>query len=387
MSGTSPGSSRRILHVSEVSWGGVVSLLRHFVEEQYRNGHEVHILCPAGMPQLSGSVQHRWRLRRSRPWTVLPALLDLRREVRAVSPDVIHLHSFIAGFLARLPFVRAMLGPDIAIVYQPHAWSFDLFDARIFGIFLRRWEVWSAKHTDVLVANCDDEVEEGRAIGVRTPAKVLGVAVDLARFHPQSIDEREALRQGLGIGSRNAVLCLGRLASQKGQDLLVEAWERSRPEDTSLFLVGPGAQEPLKALAPTQWGITVHAVGERDDVEAWLGASDVLVLPSRYETVALVVAEAMACGTPVVATAVNGARQTITNGPMAPGGAVVELGDMAALISEVGKRLRDPALRLTEGQAGRLRAEAQFDPSAVEGRLHAAYSEAIQRHRSQKDIE
>ncbi len=381
---TSHHTPLRILHISEVTWGGVVSLLRHFVAEQSHNGHEVHVLSPDSMPALKGSSQHRWRLRRSRPWTVLPALIDLRREVRAVSPDVVHLHSFVAGFLARLPVAQALWGRDVAVVYQPHAWSFDLYKLRVFGYLLRRWEAWSSTRTDVLVANCDDEVQEGREIGVHTPAQALGVAVDLTRFHPLPAGEREALRQSLGIDGRNAVLCLGRLAHQKGQDLLLEAWERSRPDETSLFLVGPGSSESLKPLALTQWGVTVHAVGERDDVDAWLVACDVLVLPSRYETVAIVVAEALASGTPVVATAVNGARETVLDGPLPPGGAVVNLGDMNALVREVGKRLRDSELHGAESRAGRLRAEAQFDPVAVDARLEAAYAQAIRLHGSQK---
>jgi glycosyltransferase involved in cell wall biosynthesis len=369
----------RILHVSEVHWGGVVTLLEHFTAEQVRAGHQVHLLAPEGMRTFDGVEHHAWRITRGRPWTAATALLDLRRAIRQLRPDVVHLHSFVAGLLGRLPGRRALRDVGVPIVYQPHAWSFDLFTRRSVGNAVRRWEAWAARATDGLVANCDDEIAEGRSIGVDVPSRALGVAVDVDRFRPVDSADREAYRARLGLDAKHVLLCLGRLARQKGQDLLLPAWERSRPPDTALVLLGPGDTAPLRALAPTQWGRTVHAVGEHDDVRPWLWASDLLVLPSRYETVALVVAEAMSCGRPVVATAVNGARDTILGGPLPAAGAVVELDDMDGLIKEAAYRLDDSEHWAAEAAAGRERAERLFSPVQVADRLEASYREAIAR--------
>ncbi|MGH3455052.1 MAG: glycosyltransferase [Nocardioidaceae bacterium] len=371
----------RILHVSEVHWGGVVTLLDHFVAEQVRSGHEVAVLAPPGMRSFPGVDQRTWRIERRRPWSVATALLDLRRAVKEFRPDVVHLHSFVAGLIGRLPLRSTLVaGVDFGsgVVYQPHAWSFDLFTRRRVGDAVRRWESWAAAHgTDVLVANCEDEIAEGRSIGIRIPARALGVAVDVDSFRPVDPAEREVYRAPLGIDAKRVLLCLGRLVRQKGQDLLLPAWERARPADTALVLLGPGDTSPLEELAPTQWGETVLAVGEHDDVRPWLWASDALVLPSRYETVALVVAEAMSCGRPVVATAVNGARETILDGPLPPAGAVVELSDMDGLVEEAARRLDDAELWSAEAAAGRRRAEAMFRPALVADRLEAAYRDAI----------
>lgn len=379
-------ASLRILHVSEVHWGGVVTLLRHFVAEQAAAGHEVHVLAPDGLPPLQGESRHRWRINRARPWTLVSALRDLRRVSLSVSPDVIHLHSFVAGLIGRLPYVRRWLGGDAAMVYQPHAWSFDLYGWKGFGTLLRRWESSASHRVEGLVTNCQDEIDEGRSIGVVTPARVLGVPVDINRFHPVDDERRAQLRRDLRIASSHLVLCLGRLARQKGQDLLLAEWETRRPPDTLLALVGPGDPRPLKAIAPTQWGLTVEAFGERDDVENWLGAAELLVLPSRYETVGLVVAEALATGVPVVATQVNGARETISDGPLPPGGAVVPPGDTPAMVDEIDRRVLDPHLRREEGRTARARAEAQFRPELVTARLDAAYRAAIAARRSGKGV-
>lgn len=367
----------RVLHVSEVVWGGVPSLLRHFVAEQAAAGHDVHLLGPEAMPAFPGATRHVWRVDRHRPWTVAAALHDLRRTLTIVRPDVVHLHSFVAGLLGRPPGQRAVLGLSAPVVYQPHAWSFDLFTRDALSRAVRWSELRSRRHTDVVVANCTEEIDEGRRIGIDLPARALGVAVDLERFSPVSSAERDDCRRRMGIDAANVVVCVGRLGWQKGQDLLLPVWERTPLTDTQLVLVGPGDPEPLRALAPTRWGRGVLAVGEVSDVRPWLWAADVIVLPSRYEGEAVTVAEALACGRPVVATAVNGAAATIVRGPRPAAGAVVGVGDMDSLVSEVIRRTQDPALRRREGIAGRRRAEALFAPAAVAGRLEMAYRDAI----------
>ncbi|WRL64367.1 glycosyltransferase [Blastococcus brunescens] len=248
-----PPERLRILHVSEAYGGGVETLVRQFTSQQAARGHAVHLLAPPGMADVPGVARSTWTPRRSRPTSVGPALVALGRAVREHRPDVVHLHSFVAGFLGRLPG-RALVSMDVPLLYQPHAWSFEVFGRRSAAVALRTWERWAARRTDLLLTNCSDEVQEGRRAGVDTSARVLGVGVDLAAFTPVPESHRVRARHDLGLSSPHVVLCMGRLAHQKGQDLLVTAWERQRPPDTVLVLLGPGDPEPLRDLAPTQWG-------------------------------------------------------------------------------------------------------------------------------------
>lgn len=377
----------RILHVSEVHWGGVVTLLRHFAAEQSATGHDVHVLAPAAMGDLPGAATHTWELTRGNPSSYPGARAGLRRLVDELRPDVVHLHSFIAGFFGRLPGSLPSGSDRPAVIYQPHAWSFELVDNAVVRTAIRRWERYSARRADLLVANCWDEVEEGRRAGVRLPAHELGVAVDLTAYHPVDDVERHRQRDRLGLGARTVVVCLGRIARQKGQDLLLPVWERRPPPGTVLVLVGPGDTTELSRLAPTQWRQSILAVGEQDDVRPWLWASDMLVMPSRYETVGLVVAEAMACERPVVAWAVNGARTTVLSGPPGPGGAVVDVGDAETMMDELTARAACPETMRSEGEVARARAERLFPPPLVVRRLNDAYSSAIARDRTDKAIE
>ena len=367
----------RILHVSEVHWGGVVSLLDHFVPQQVGSGHEVHVLAPSSMPTWPGAQHHRWDVERAHPRTAVWALHELRRTVRTVQPDVMHLHSFVAGLLGRLPGMPTA-HDHVPVVYQPHAWSTDLFTVPALAWAVRTAERAAAPRTDLLVANCHDEVVAGTRFGVELPSRELGVAVDLERFQPIPEAERRRQREALGIDAEHVVLVLGRIAHQKGQDLLVPAWEHHRPEHALLALVGPGDTRSLVSLAPTQWGRTIRAAGEAKDVRSWLWAADVLVLSSRYETVALAVAEAMATGLPVVATAVDGVPGVLAGGHLPRAGSVVGVGDMSSLLRETSRRLQDRDLWRRESHAARLRAEQFFRPEVVAQRLERAYRDAIE---------
>jgi glycosyltransferase involved in cell wall biosynthesis len=150
-------------------------------------------------------------------------------------------------------------------------------------------------------------------------------------------------------------VCVGRLARQKGQDLLLEAWPQvlAKVPDAELLIVGDGPMAAQLQATPhpnTRW----H--GHSDTVEDFYAEADVVVLPSRAEGMALVPLEAMACGRSVVAFDVEGVRHSLGDA-----GEVVPAGDTKALAQAIALRLADPELAAAEGKRGRQRAETLFD--------------------------
>ncbi len=363
-----------VLHAQETPPGGVVNYLKELTGEQVARGHEVHLLSPVRDLRWPDVGLHHWSLHRKQPWTYPWAVSQFLQALRRIRPDVIHLHSFWAGQFGRPPMLKRLVRAPI--VYQPHAWSVDLHGDPLFQRLVWALERRASRFTDGLVANCWDEIAEGHSAGIRTLGRALGVPLDTQRFAVADPCARARYRAELGLTGPRVVLCLGRVSRQKGQDQLVAAWEADPLPDTQLVIVGRGDVSHLRALAPTQWGRSILNFPAQVDVRPWIWASDVLVQPSRYETVGLSIAEAMSCGRPVVATRANGVAEVVGEDAAVAGGAVVPLGAMDRLLTECGRRLQDVDLWNREARQARHRAVERFTPCHVVDRLDLAYDEA-----------
>lgn len=264
------------------------------------------------------------------------------------------------------------------MIYQPHSWAFRAVSIPGAAVVVRTWERIAAHHSDILVTNCADELAEGRSSGVRTPAQIVGLPVDTDHFAPVDEGRRKELRSDLGLTSDHVLVCVGRVSYQKGQDQLVAAWERAPLPNTTLVLVGGGDTSGPARYAPRTWNSSIRAVGKQSDVRPWLWAADLCVVPSRYEGQSVAMAEALACGRPVIMTDVNGGREAIVEpSGEPPGGAIVARGDMSAFLAACRDRLTDPLRLDTESHAARKRAVALFAIDGVMARLEEAYDRAL----------
>jgi glycosyltransferase involved in cell wall biosynthesis len=188
------------------------------------------------------------------------------------------------------------------------------------------------------------------------------------------------------------VLFVGRLTPHKGIDRLIEAL----PDGASLTIGGTGGHDPhppesgyvddLRDLARVR---DVRFTGAIDDADlpGLYRRAAVLAMPSvnvtRYgkvhpvsELLGLTAIEAMACGTPVVASRIGGLAEVVVDGVT---GYLVAPGDVTALRGRLAELLDDPSLARRMGEAGRERAVAQFTWEACAQRCVAAYRELVSR--------
>ena len=352
----------RVLHVAQPTTAGVAEVARTLAADQVAHGLDVHVACPldgmlANAATTAGARHHRWEARRGPGPTVPNETRALAAIVKATKPDVVHLHSSKAGLAGRL----AIRG-RVPTVFQPHAWSFLAVTGRSRSAALA-WERWASRWTHALVAVSEDELRTGREHGVTAPGEVVPTGVDLARHGPR---DRDAARRELGLDDEPLAVCVGRLCEQKGQDALLAHWGNGR-----LALVGDGPDaETLRRGAPG--GVTF--AGGVADPRPWYAAADVVVVPSRWEGMALVPIEAMAAGRSVVAFGVSGIRESMPPGA----GAVVTPGDAPTLVNEVVRRLSDPELALAEGEHGRRHVERHHDAAAQAARTREIYARVAQ---------
>ena len=352
-----------VLHVAVPTSGGVATVATSYVRDQVERGWNVTVACPShgdlGYDAREAGAAVRWWRAECGDSTVPGALARLRRIVTDTVPDVVHLHGGKAGLLGRL-----VVRDRIPTVHQPHGWSFL---ARR-GAALR-WERYAARWTTELVCVSASERRLGESLGVRPPTSVIPNGIDLAAFRPAGARDQVHARKQLGLDDVPTLLCVGALTAQKGQQDLLADWPQvlARVPDARLVLVGDGPdRRALERLAEETDGVVF--AGARTDVPVWLAAADDVVVPSRWEGMALVPLEAMATARSVVATDVAGADS------VPPGaGAIVEVDDSAALVTAVVRRLSDPGLAEQEGWAGRAHVEAHHDVATSARELARVY--------------
>ncbi len=173
----------------------------------------------------------------------------------------------------------------------------------------------------ILTASPHEQVFLERYYGA-DPARIhtIPCGIDLELFRPR---EQEAARWRLGLSSGPPILLwVGRLEKLKGVDILVSAVAQLDEPEVKLLIVGGDERaDDLKGELMAQ--ARAEGIEERvvfvgavahDDLPSYYSAADVVVVPSYYESFGLVAVEAMACGTPVVASRVGGLISTVVDG-------------------------------------------------------------------------
>jgi D-inositol-3-phosphate glycosyltransferase len=305
---------------------------------------------------------------------------DLREQWAAEPPDVVHSHfwmSAVAALAAAKPLGIPVVHTFHALgtVKRRHHGDRDTSPAR--RIALER-EV--ADRVARIVATCSDEVFELVRMGAdRRRITVVPCGVDVDRFAPDGPAESRHR-------DRHRIVAACRLVERKGIAEIV----RALPElpRTELHVAGGPAAEALAAdpeaarlqRLAADLGVADRLVlrgrVDRDGMAPLLRSADLVVCAPWYEPFGIVPLEAMACGVPVVATAVGGQIDSVVDGVT---GSLVPPRDPAALAAAIGELLDHPELRAEYGRAGARRARRQFDFNAIAAATQAVYDAVVRR--------
>jgi glycogen synthase len=294
-----------------------------------------------------------------------------------IAADVVHSHTWYVGFGGML--VQAI--HDVPLVVTLHSmeplrpWKADqLGTGYAVSSWAERLAVERAERVIAVSAQMRGDILTHFRVD---PERVVVIhnGVDAEAF--RRTERREALaRHGV---REPYVLFVGRISEQKGILPLLEA-ARSLPEDVSLVLCAssPDTPELLSRLEAAVAGRPrvrwINAMLPVAEVVELYSHAAVFVCPSIYEPFGLINLEAMACGTPVVATRVGGIPEVVVDGET---GWLVPPGDEAALAQALRGALADPALARRMGEAGRRRVEAHFSWDRIAERTLAVYRDAI----------
>lgn len=230
-----------------------------------------------------------------------------------------------AARLRRIPLLAYAHGGDVADYGQRNRVS-------------RALTGWVVRGAAAIVANSENTAGQVERFGAT--ARVVSPGVDMETFRPVRDEaERTAIRARLGISEGLVALYLGTLSERKGADIFAAALDLASSSGWSGVMIGDG---PLAdAVSTGHPSVRRLPPSSQAEVADWMRAADVVVVPSRREPLGLAAVEALACGTPVVASAVGGLKEVVRD---AETGLLVAPEDPGALARAL-VRLKDDALR------------------------------------------
>jgi len=352
--------------------------------------YAVHLVCPreGQFPQAArerGAQVHILPFRGVT--TVFVPALWMRLPISRRLADLVRAHDIhlIHSDYHALPFaVAAGEAAGVPAVWNAIGWWFPVHP----------WQrAFFAQRVDQIVAITRAVRDRWLGDPPRLPPDQIPVitpGVDPDEFRPGAADG-SAIRAQMGIGSdAPLVALLARFQQVKGHDVFHAMAQRvvaeipearfavagenvfgaSKDEAYKRAMLAHAQQDPVLRAALTHLGF--------QDARAVLAAADVLVCPSRFESLGMVHLEAMAMGVPVVSTDNGGPAETVVDRAT---GFLVPPDDPGALAERVLRLLRDPALRARLGAAGRARVLAQFTARGYADRMAELFERVIAQHR------
>jgi glycosyltransferase involved in cell wall biosynthesis len=332
----------RILHViQELGTGGAERILISAYRGAREAGHEVFVAAAPG-PLASELEAEPFPLPlvRRRPWRLPVAALALRRAVRASRPDVIHAYNPTMALAAGLVSARGRRPPGLVNLQgvAEDDWPATVRLVRLSGLA---------------------PVACGPGVAAALEERALRPVATV----PNAVGPAPPPGERLVPESTKLAIAVGRLVDQKNHELAIRAI--TQVPGATLAIVGDGPlRGELERLAK-ELDAPVLFTGVRRDARALMGAADVVVMPSRWEGLPLTALEALASGTPLVATNVRGLRELLADGE----DALLVPEEPEALAAALRRLLDDPELAARLSDAGRQVEGAGSDEALVAGFL------------------
>jgi len=356
------------------------------------------LVCPADGPLkamaegvhvrtiVSEPLKARFTWRPERLIQYLISLIQIVRQVRATiraqAPDIVHANSVRAG----LVMTAATAGMRMPIIWHVH----DLLPRHPLSSAIRLFTVLTNRNRIVAVSEAVARRFRGRVLKFfarRLPIFTVLNGIELQKFDPNQ-SRREEIRRSLGADASALLMAIvGQLTPRKGQLELVRAFAEVSGDfpEGRLLIIGDAIfnsdreYRELIQQEAQEFGLSdrIQFLGARDDVPELLQALDLSVVNSHAEPFGLTVVEAMASGTPVLATAVDGIQEIVEHGQT---GWLVPPGDHDELIDALHTLLGDSTLRSRLAKRAVGEVHQRFSADRLINQFEVIYRQTIDRH-------
>ena len=322
------------------------------LDDLKRKGYKIEVIPIERNLSLVKGLVSIWRL-----------FLFFRRE----SFDVVHVHTPVAAFLARIAafFARVPL-----VVYTAHGFYFhDEMPALKRLIFISA-EIAMRPLTDLLFTQSQEDAVNAASLKIMNKKRIfyIGNGVDTKRFNPAvkyNIEDLNLPKDKVVIGM------VSRLVQEKGIVEFLDAAKKLALDYSHVYFLLVGSRLPSdydssvdSAIqdAETVLGNRLILAGEREDIPGLLASMDIFCLPSWREGMPRSIIEAMMMELPVVATNIRGSREEVVEGET---GFLVPVKNVNRLHEKLEYLVNNPEIRKRIGRSGRSRAMRLYDEDVV----------------------
>lgn len=284
-------------------------------------GFEVHVACSGEQPVPVADFVHQIPFERS-PFSVrnLRAYRQLKTLMEQEKFHLVHCHTPAAGIISRLAGRTLRKCSGLKMLYTAHGFHFYKGASLIYWLLFYPAEWLAAFFTDGLITiNTEDFVFAQKKLPVAKVYRISGMGVDDMKFRPIAAEEKEKVRNELGIsGKKWVALYTGEFIHRKNQEFVIRSFQKVKQKIPGFVVLFAGRGELLEQMkelaASLQIGEDMHFLGFRTDINRVINAADIGISASRQEGLGLNLIEEMMCGLPVVATEDRGHREIVENG-------------------------------------------------------------------------
>lgn len=343
-------AKKKVVYIAQ-SAGGVAEYLYMFFKNWKDKNYENILIV---------SQDYKEQLERFKPYTsniyIIPMIreIELKNDIKAIykvrkilkqiKPDIVYLHSSKAGAIGRIALAFNF---RTKIFYNAHGWYFNaqISDKKkkIFALI----EKMLALKTNKIINISKSEYESALEYKIASERKmcVIENGIDFTKFKNNG-KNREETRKKYNIKDNEILIgVVGRLSEQKDPMTMIRAFELVQKENknTKLIYVGSGElEESVKQYAKEKEILhKVIITGWVNNVEKYIPAFDIAVLPSKWEGFGLVLIEYMACEKPIIASQVGGIKNIIRN---EQNGFLVETNNYAMLACKIIETIKNKSI-------------------------------------------
>ena len=342
---------KTIVYISQPTYGGVIEYLYMFLKNidktKYNNiliiSNEYIEKIERFEPYIS-KVYYLPMTREIKLKSVLSSIIKLKRILKKIKPDIVYMNSSMAGAVGR---IALLFNTKVKTIYNAHGWYFNAKIGNKKKKMYALIEKVLALRTTTIINISQSEYNSALKYKIAPEKKMCLIenAIDFSKFENNE-QYRNRTREKYGIKENEIVVgVVGRLSEQKDPMTSLKTFEIlcKKYENLKLMYVGSGElEEEVKQYAIQKELIDkIIITGWVEDVEKYMSAFDIAILPSKWEGFGLVIVEYMACKKPIVASKIGGIPniiQTKQNGYLA------EIENAEEFAKKVEKYIKDKEL-------------------------------------------